>query len=72
MYLFLKKSALVLPRAPTVETRSTQLRFLSRCPRWHLVRAGLAIAAATVFLDGAAEEQRSTLYTAVAAELRVN
>ena len=41
-------SAFVLPIAPTVETRATQLRFLSRCPRWHLVRTGLAIAAATV------------------------
>ena len=69
-YLF-QKSALVLPRAPTVETRATQLRFLSRCPCWHLVRAGLATAAATVFLDGAAEEQRSTVYT-VAAELWMN
>ena len=36
-----------------------------------LVRAGLAIAAATVFLDRAAEEQRSTVYT-VSAELRMN
>ena len=51
-----------LPLAPTVETRSTELRFSSRCPRRHLVHAGLAIAAATVFLDRAAEEQ-TTLYT---------
>ena len=38
----------------------------------HLVRAGLAIAAAAVFLNRAAEEQRSTFYTAVAAELRMS
>ena len=56
-------SALLLPLAPTVETRATELRISSRCPRRHLVRAGLAIAAATVFLDRAAQEQRSTFYT---------
>ena len=58
-----QKSAILLPVAPTVETSATDLRFFSRCPRRHLVRAGLAIAAATaVFLDRAAEEQ-STFYT---------
>ena len=41
---------------------ATELRFASRCPRRHLVHAGRAIAAATVFLDRAAEEQ-STFYT---------
>ena len=59
----------MLPLAPTVETRDTQLRFLSRCPI--IVRAGLAIAAATVFLDRAAEEQRGAVYT-VSAKLRMN
>ena len=54
----------------TVETRATELRFFSRCPRRHLVHACLAIAAATV-LDRAAEEQ-STFYTAVAAELHTS
>ena len=54
---------------PPFETRATEFRFLSRCPRRHLVRAGLAIAAATVFLDTAAEVQRSQFYT-VAAKLR--
>ena len=60
----------MLPRPPTVETRATEIRFLSRCPGRHLVRAGLAIAAATLFSDRAAEEQRSTVHT-VAAELRI-
>ena len=34
------KSALLLPLAPTVETRVSKLRFFSRRPRRHLVRAG--------------------------------
>ena len=58
-----------LPLTLPFETRATEVRFLSRCPRRHLVRAGLAIAAATLFLDTAAEVQRSKFYT-VAAELR--
>ena len=49
--------------AATVETRATELRFSSRCPRRHLVHGGLAIAAATVFLDRATEEEQSTFYT---------
>ena len=61
-----------LPLTLPFETRATEVRFLSRCPRMHLVRAGLAIAAAAVFLNRAAEEQRSTFYTAVAAELRMS
>ena len=60
--LVFKKTALSLPLAPTVETRATELRFSSRCPGRNLVHGGLAIAAATVFLDRAAEEQ-STFYT---------
>ena len=56
------KNRLSFPLAPTVETRATELRFSSRCPRRHLVHADLAIAAATVFLDRAAEEQ-ITFYT---------
>ena len=55
MILVFQKSVLLLPLAPTVETRATELRFPPRCPRRHLVHAGLAIEAATVFLDGAAE-----------------
>ena len=51
----------LLPRAPTVETRSTELRCSSRCPRRHLVRAGLAMVASTVFLDSGAKEH-STFY----------
>ena len=71
LVLVFQKSGLLLPLAPTVETRATYVRFFSRCPRRHLVRAGLAIAATTaVLLDSAAEEQRSTFYT-VAAEPRI-
>ena len=73
LVLVFQKSALSLPLAPAVETRATEPRFLSRCPRKrHPVRAGLPNVAATVFLDGAAEEQRSTVYTvaAVTYELR--
>ena len=33
-------SALLLLLAPTVEACATELRFFSRCPRRHLVRAG--------------------------------
>ena len=63
LVLVFQKSALLLPLAPTVETRATEFRFSSRCPRRHLltVRAGLDIVAATVFSDRTAEEQ-STLY----------
>ena len=56
-----KNSALLL-HAPTVETRATELRFFSQCPRRHPVRAGLGTAAATVFLDRTAEEE-SPLHT---------
>ena len=47
-------------------------RFLSPCPREHVIRAGLAIVATTtpVFLERAAAEQRSLFYTA--AELRMS
>ena len=67
-----KNSALSLPLAPTVETRATELRVFSRSSPRHLVHAGLAIAAVTVFLDRAAEEQRSTFCTVADAELRMS
>ena len=60
LVLVFEKSYLSL--AATVETRATELRFSSRCPRRHLVHAGLAIAAATVFLDRATNEEQSTFY----------
>ena len=34
--LVFQKLHLLFPLAPTVKTRATELRFLSRCPRWHL------------------------------------
>ena len=48
MILVFQKSVLLLPLAPTVETRATELRFTSRCPLRHLVHGGLAFAAATL------------------------
>ena len=48
---------------------ANELRFPSRLPRRHVVRAGLAITAATMFLERAAAEQRS-IFCAAAAELR--
>ena len=43
-----------------------QLRFLSRCIRRHVVRAGLGNTAATVSLGRAAAERRSMFYTSAA------
>ena len=64
-----KSAPLIILSLPqTVET-CPRTPFLSRRPRRNVVRAGLAIAAATVFLERAAAEQRSIFYTA-AAELR--
>ena len=72
MILDFQKSALLLPLAPTVETRATELRFSSRCPLRRLVHGGLAFAAATLssWIEQRKSRAHSTL-TAVAAELYV-
>ena len=74
-----KRTVLSLSRlnAPCADSRNTRHRAPFSLPMPAqtpiIVRAGLAIAAATtVFLERAAEEQRSIFYNAVAAELRMN
>ena len=63
------KSVLMFALPLTVETRQIPLFSLQTPTQTHIVRAGLAIASAAVFLERVAAEQRSIFYTA-AAELR--
>ena len=68
-----KICSLALPCDNSRNTRHRtpfSLSMPAEAPLILIVRAGLAIAAATAFLDRAAEEQRSKFYTAVATEFR--
>ena len=64
------KSVLMFALPLTVETRQIPLFSLQTPTQTHIVRAGLAIASAAVFLERVAAEQRSIFYTAVAVEPR--